>query len=120
SLPVPAAQPCVTAFVLAAVIASRRTQTSGAPVSANESTVIGAACADVPSASAKVTIIAATSAAGLPSAALIPAIALADISSPPSLNPPNEWKSQFQSNVAFIRVLQRLSPMVSVTGMERH
>ena len=43
SLPLPAAQPFVAVIVFAAVIASRRTQRRGAPVSANESTVIVAA-----------------------------------------------------------------------------
>jgi hypothetical protein len=44
SLPVPAAQPLVAVIVFAAVIASRKTQMPGAPISASESTVIVAAC----------------------------------------------------------------------------
>ena len=46
SLAVPAAQPFVAVFVLAAVIASRKTQMPGAPGSSSELTVIVAACAD--------------------------------------------------------------------------
>jgi len=61
SMPLPAAQPFVALMVLAAVIASRRTQMPGAPVSASELTVIVVARAAVLSASAKATAIAAVS-----------------------------------------------------------
>jgi hypothetical protein len=60
SSPVPATHPFVAVMLLAAVIASRRTQTPGAPVSANESTVIVAARAFVPSVIERMAAIAAT------------------------------------------------------------
>ena len=75
SLPLPAAQPFVAVSVFAAVIASRRTQMPGAPVSASEVTAIVAARAVVLKVSAKATAIAAASTARILSTALVPATA---------------------------------------------